>query len=237
MKKEKSFFLLSNNSVIDENSIEWEICSKNEKDDDLYDYQEVECFVPKPKFKESYNVIEKFINVGMKTNIHFIYSKLTHCRAINVLKGKDVWEGKLPKGLNAIIFLLYKPAGKASSKPELVPINNMIKEFLDNLVHYMKNIYPITNVKVGVDSCLACRMMKFKNFNKLDQTSIDICESARMSAYISPTMNMMPCSFCNEEKYGVSLKDKKIRDVWSHHHNFLKFRSSLSKKAACPLGY
>jgi MoaA/NifB/PqqE/SkfB family radical SAM enzyme len=183
-----------------------------------------------------YDITKSMIDMKIKTNLHIIFYKPYE---------EDIFEflstGKyglnVPEGLNAIIFLLYKPAGRACLKPELIPSNKSIERFLDLVLHYMKNIYPLTKIKVGVDSCLSCRMKSFESFKKLDQTSIDICEGARMSAYISPSMKFMPCSFADEEKYGVSLENETIRDVWTNNKIFIDFRKSLEEHPVCPLGY
>lgn len=183
-----------------------------------------------------YDITKSMIDMDIKTNLHIIFYK-PYEKDIFEFLSTGKYGLKVPEDLNAIIFLLYKPAGRANLKPELVPSDESIQRFLDLILHYMKSIYPQTNIKVGVDSCLACRMMKLENFKKLDQTSIDICESARMSAYITPSMKLMPCSFANEHQYAISLKDKTIRDVWNYHKNFIKFRESLFSKPVCPLGY
>jgi len=57
-----------------------------------------------------------------------------------------------------------------------------------------------------------------------------------MSAYISPTMRMMPCSFCNMGE-GVSIIDTPIKDVWDNSEIFMKARKILLKKRnTCPAG-
>jgi MoaA/NifB/PqqE/SkfB family radical SAM enzyme len=183
-----------------------------------------------------YDITKSMIEHEIKTNLHIIFYKPYEDDIFEFLStGK--YGLKVPAGLNAIIFLLYKPAGKACLKPELVPSNESIERFLDLVVHYMKSIYPLTKIKVGVDSCLSCRMKSFESFKKLDQEVIDICESARMSAYISPSMKFMPCSFADEEKYGVSLENETIRDIWTNNKIFINFRKSLAENPVCPLGY
>jgi MoaA/NifB/PqqE/SkfB family radical SAM enzyme len=186
--------------------------------------------------KNYYDITTTMIDMNIKTNLHIIFYKPYEKNIFEFLStGKSGL--KLPEGLNLILFLLYKPAGRAYLKPELVPSNESIEKFLELVLTYMKDIYPQTHIKLGVDSCLACRMNQFKSFKKLDQTSIDICEGARMAAYISPTMKFMPCSFADEDKYGVSLENETIRDVWTNNPIFLKFRKDLAEQPVCPLRY
>lgn len=186
--------------------------------------------------KNYYDITKEMIERGIKTNMHIIFYK-PYEEDIFEFLSTGQYGLRVPEGLNAIIFLLYKPAGKACLKPELVPSNESIKRFLDLILHYTNKVYPETKIKIGVDSCLACRMIPFANFKKLDQTSIDVCESARMSAYITPSMKLMPCSFGYEEIHGVSLKNATIRDVWTNNRLFINFRKALEEKPVCPLGY
>ena len=45
--------------------------------------------------------------------------------------------------------------------------------------------------------------------------SVDTCEGARWSAYISPDMKMMPCSFDNQEqRWAVDLRRYSIAEAW-----------------------
>ena len=57
--------------------------------------------------------------------------------------------------------------------------------------------------------------------------SIDYCEGGRFSCYIDANMNMMPCSFGNQDsKWFVSLRNNTIEDAWNSEV-FEKFRDSL----------
>ena len=63
--------------------------------------------------------------------------------------------------------------------------------------------------KVGMDSCNAPGAILF--CTKIMPESLDTCEGGRFSCYIGPDMIMVPCSFVQERKYEVSLKDKTLR--------------------------
>ncbi len=68
--------------------------------------------------------------------------------------------------------------------------------------------------------------------------SIDTCEGSRMSAYITPDMKMMPCSFADEKRWSFPIKGKKDIDyIWNRSMKFKSFRRVLQKnQTCCPLG-
>jgi radical SAM protein with 4Fe4S-binding SPASM domain len=64
----------------------------------------------------------------------------------------------------------------------------------------------------------------------INKDSIDTCEGARYSGYISSDMVMTPCSFDQGFTYGVSLRDQTLDDAW-HSEQFEAFRSHF--KSSC----
>ncbi len=62
--------------------------------------------------------------------------------------------------------------------------------------------------------------------------SLDTCEGARWSAYISPDMKIMPCSFDNQEmRWAVSLRNHTILEAWNSKE-FENFRNHF--RTSCP---
>ena len=62
--------------------------------------------------------------------------------------------------------------------------------------------------------------------------SLDTCEGARWSAYITPDMKMLPCSFDNQEqRWAVDLNSHTIKEAWDSVE-FENFRKHL--KNSCP---
>lgn len=182
-----------------------------------------------PQMKTAYyTTAKKMINKGIKTNYHVMFAKDREKDIFDLLEGKD---GNIiiPDGLNAIIFLLFKPWGRALGHNELMPSKESIEKFTDLVSRYTNK-----NIKIGVDSCLSCRMREFSSFSKLDQRTIDICESARMSAYISPSMKMIPCSFCDEDN-GIFLNNNSIKEVWTNERYFIQFRKTIKETSKCPI--
>ena len=179
----------------------------------------------------TYKSLKMFMDAGIKTNIHFIYSVPSHNRAIDILKGKDVWNGQVDlERLNAVVFLLFKPQGRGKSLGRWVPSFPMFKEFAANI----KN--DKSKFKIGMDSCLINYVASIANFSDIEMMSMDCCESSRMSVYITPDMRLVPCSFADHDEYGVSLRGKTIYDVWNNSETFRLFRNILKiQPDRCPL--
>jgi organic radical activating enzyme len=178
-----------------------------------------------------YQALNKLINSNIKTNIHFIYSKLSHNLAIDILNGKDIWQGKVDiNKLDAVIFLLFKPQGSGKNL-DWMPTDSQLKEFSGLIFK------PKSKFMVGVDSCLVNHMLKYEQPDKLQSMAIDTCEGTRQSGYITPDMNMMPCSFADRSRFSVKITDKQnIYDIWNKSFTFKRFRNHLYKNPMkCPL--
>lgn len=165
-------------------------------------------------YRSEYTIkcIEILLKHKNKVNIHYVLSKSTIDEAIEILKNDS-----LPKGINAIIFLLHKPVGQGSEEDVL----KITDERLPIFFKYFEKIHPY---KVGLDSCLVPGMFNFAK--KVIPESVDTCESARFSCCIEPDMTMLPCSFDQEKKYGVNLREHSIKEAWLSD-TFNKFRSIL----------
>lgn len=154
------------------------------------------------------------LEAGVKTNIHYVLSNKSIDVAIERLKSNS-----FKKGINAVVFLLYKPVGLGIEENMLKPDDIRVKEFFElidkgNFDH-----------KIGFDSCSCSGIVNFTNNINLD--TLDFCEGARYSAYIDANMNMMPCSFANQNSdWFVNLKEHTIQEAWDSEI-FEKFRYSL----------
>ena len=160
------------------------------------------------------NALNLLLEAGVKTNIHYVLSNKSIDTAIDRLRNNS-----FKKGINAVVFLLYKPVGLGKEENMLVANDPRVKEFFELIdqgdFHH----------KVGFDSCTAGGIVNFTKKVNLD--SIDFCEGARYSAYIDANMNMMPCSFANQDSnWFVNLRENTIQDAWDSDI-FEKFRYSL----------
>lgn len=163
----------------------------------------------------TYNAIKMLLDAGVKTSIHYVLSKKSIDEAIIRLKNNA-----FPKGINAVVFLLYKPVGLGKEENVLNVNDKKVKEFF-NAVDNCK-----TDFKIGFDSCTCPGIVNFTKNIQLE--SIDFCEGGRFSAYIDANMNMMPCSFANQDSsWHTSLNNHTIEEVWNNEI-FNKFRYSLN---------
>jgi len=176
--------------------------------------------------------LNKFLNVGMKTNIHYVVSKETFDNAIKLLNGEDIWNNKFPLDkLNGIVLLLFKPQGNGSDKKYLCLSDEQIKEFANI---FLKN--PKCKFKIGCDSCMVNKVANSRPLTKMEKISLDTCEGSRMSCYISPDMMFMPCSFGNKEIFGTKINSTNtIQSIWDNSSAFKMFRKKLKENSRqCP---
>jgi hypothetical protein len=181
----------------------------------------------------TYDAIRRFQTAGIKTNIHFVFTCKSAFKAFSFLKGHNPWNDNVDLDkLNAVIFLLFKPVGKGSLHEELRPSKDQLQTFSDLAL----NNKAIS--KVGMDSCLANHIEVPKNM----EFFITTCEAARQSAYISPSMEMIPCSFM-DKGYSANLQKyefgrRTLFSVWKLFDTFQQVRKKLKlNPKKCPLGY
>ena len=98
------------------------------------------------------NAIQKFLDAGITTNIHYVLGRNTIKEAIIRLKNN-----LFPEGINAVIFLLHKPIGLGKEDNVLHYNDPEVKEFFDLID---TNKFPF---KIGFD---ACSVSGFVNFTK-----------------------------------------------------------------------
>lgn len=138
---------------------------------------------------------------GIKTNIHFLLNSKTLLQAIDILNGQF---NKLLMNVNAVIFLTYKPCGRADES-NILTLND---DFL-NFVRKIDN--SMCNTKIGFDACFVPNLMRFTNVNT---NYIDPCECAFFSVYIDEKMNVKPCSFTTDKNESFNLKDFSFEEIW-----------------------
>ncbi len=157
--------------------------------------------------------LQQFIEAGIKTNIHFVLSK----RSID-----EALSANFPDGINAVVFLLHKPVGLGTHENvlKISDMNDFISTVTSKKFKY----------KIGFDSCTVPALVN--NLGIIDEDSIDTCEGARWSAYITSDMKMLPCSFDNQNRrWEVDLREKSIQEAWNSEV-FEDFRNIL--RNACP---
>ncbi len=163
------------------------------------------------------NAIQMLLDAGVKTNIHYVLGKNSIDEAITRLSSND-----FPNGINAVIFLLHKPAGQGTKSNILAADDPRVADFFAQV----DIRHPF---KVGMDSCNVPGAINFCK-NILPE-SLDTCEGGRYSCYIGADMTMVPCSFDQPKKYQVSLENMTIEDAWNSEE-FEQFRKRM--RGACP---
>lgn len=147
------------------------------------------------------NVTERLIQHDCITNLHFVVSSETINEAIYRLEN-DLF----PSGINAVIFILYKPVGQGEAKKVLKFDDMRIEKLIQNVQKH----HPF---RIGFDTCFTTAILRYGvDFSPV---SIDSCEAATFSMYIDSQMNCFPCSFgIWETGISESLRDKTIREIW-----------------------
>lgn len=170
-------------------------------------------------YRSNYTIkaIECLLKHEVKTNIHYVIDTNSIDEAIERLKSNT-----FPQGINAIVFLLFKPVGQGD-------IKNIIKHDDNRLVEFFKCIEVKHDFKIGFDSCFVPGLLNY--MSNVNQNSFDTCEGGRYSMYITPDMKALPCSFDQSKQYLFDIKDKDINDAWNSNE-FERFRDTL--RNSCP---
>ena len=161
--------------------------------------------------------IQMLLETGVKTNIHYVLGKNSIDEAIERLRKSD-----FPLGINAVIFLLHKPAGQGSK-------NNILSADDPRVATFFAELDKSHPFKIGMDSCNVPGAINF--CKKIMPESLDTCEGGRFSCYIGADMKMVPCSFDQRKKYEVSLREMSIVEAWNSEP-FEQFRNKM--RCACP---
>lgn len=162
--------------------------------------------------------VNMLVNFGVKTNIHYVLQNDSIDEAVTRLKARS-----FPAGINAVVFLLHKPIG-LGTKSKIVTFTDEFQKFLEYATSSE------CKYKVGFDSCTVPALLQ--NPLNINLDSIDTCESARWSAYVTPDLKLLPCSFDNQsQRWAVDLRKHTIQEAWNSTV-FEDFREHFRK--ACP---
>lgn len=160
--------------------------------------------------------VKRFVDADCITNVHFVVSTKTLEEAIIRLL-----EDRFPDGLNAVVFILYKPVGEGVAEKSLSENDERLKKFFDLVLQ--KHPY-----QIGFDTCFTPAILRFGR--SIHPSSIDACEAATFSMYIDSQMHCHPCSFgIWDDGIIESLREKSIREVWDGKQ-FSDFRNRKKEK-------
>ena len=160
------------------------------------------------------NAIQMLLKANVKTNIHYVLGQNSIDEAIRRLQNDD-----FPEGINAVIFLLHKPAGQGTKANVLSVDDPRVADFFAEV----DKKHPFN---VGMDSCNVPGAINF--CNHILPESLDTCEGGRYSCYIGADMIMVPCSFDQNKRYEVSLREMDIEEAWNSEP-FEQFRNKMRR--------
>ena len=169
-----------------------------------------------PPYDESAREINRLIDNGIKTNVHFILDVISIDTAID-------WLNEPPEflaGINAIVFLNYKPSGRNVFKKKLLRNSRRVEEF------FILATSPRRKLKVGFDACCVSGVFARTNTNT---STLDACDAGRFSMYVSEDLKVYPCSFQSGLAGGDQLdSETTLLDVWTRSRSMGAFRSYFS---------
>jgi radical SAM protein with 4Fe4S-binding SPASM domain len=164
-------------------------------------------------FIDFYSAIKELTSFKIRTNIHFLLTSNSIDLAVKWLKCPP----KPIVGINAIIFLLYKPVGRGNDCSMVLKKSKKVDRFF-NLIQTHK-----TSFKLGFDSCSIPGLVKRNIGNTI---GLEACEAGRFSMFISEDLHTYPCSFMAKGE-GANLRKQTIQKVWQNDKSFKKIRGIL----------
>ncbi len=178
-----------------------------------------------PSPGELHRLGDELAGEGIKVNIHYVLSGWSLPHAVELLEGRG---DELYEPFNAILFLSYKPAGRAV--PEGVLARG---PELDRFVELITARQPRTALRLGVDACLSPLLLRH---GLPEPAFLDGCEAGFFSVFIDEQLNVSPCSFCNDRSHAFSLREHAFEEIWNE--KFAPYRELASRACShqqgCP---
>jgi radical SAM protein with 4Fe4S-binding SPASM domain len=166
-------------------------------------------------YEEMSDAVKALSEHGIRTNVHFILESRSIETAIRWLDDPP----SFLDGVNAIVFLNYKPVGRCGDYRLLLKHSDKIGEFFETATDQKHKF------KIGFDSCLVSGLVGFANVPAM---FYDGCEAGRFSMFISEDLKMYPCSFMAAAYGGTSLEEDNMLEVWRTGSLFVQIRNRLA---------
>ena len=151
----------------------------------------------------------------IEANVHYVLSSRKIDEAIEIANGKH---HEKMRDVNAIIFLTYKPAGRAASA-DIIRKGKMLDRFVQAIGN--KNV---KRTKIGFDACFVPMLLRNTVVNA---ALVDSCEGGFFSVYIDHKKNVSPCSF-GGGRDAYNLNEYDFYDIWLN--KFEVFRQKCTNK-------
>ncbi|MCU8045734.1 MULTISPECIES: radical SAM/SPASM domain-containing protein [unclassified Shewanella] len=169
-----------------------------------------------PPYDETEQSLQKLLSAGVKVNLHFILDAHSIDTAISWLKEPP----EFLMGINAVIFLNYKPSGRKVFEDKLLRNSDRLDEFFRLATSSERKL------KVGFDACCVSGVFARTNASPV---MVDACDAARFSMYVSEDLKVYPCSFQSGLESGDTLdEDTSLVDIWTKSANMQSFRDYFS---------
>lgn len=146
--------------------------------------------------------VDMLVRFGIKTNIHYVLSNRNIDEACDILSGEF---NDTLKGVNAVVFLTYKPAGRASDE-WVIAQGKGFERFLELIDKGVRD-----RPRFGFDACFVPMLLRHTN---VKPEMVDSCEGAFFSVYVDHNMNVSPCSFSGKRD-SFSLIEFGFYDIWT----------------------
>ena len=169
-----------------------------------------------PPYCETEKAICTLVSYGIKTNVHYILDSESIDVAIDWLREPP----SFLTGLNAIIFLNYKPSGRKVFEEKLLRNSQRLDEFFSLATS------PKRKLKVGFDACCVSGVFARSNANT---SMVDACDAGRFSMYVAEDLKVHPCSFQSGLADGDQLDEfTSLGEIWTESENMRAFRDYFS---------
>jgi radical SAM additional 4Fe4S-binding domain len=167
----------------------------------------------------TYRAIKLLVKCGVRINLFYVVSNASIDDAIKRLENNG-----FPEGINAVVFLMHKPAGMGSRYNVLDIDDTRVRRFF-----HLVSCYSLS-YKIALDACSIPGIINLAH--DFNCSNLESCEGGRWCAYISSDMKMMPCSFCIDcESWSYDIRNDTIENAWVSEP-FARFRSILAER--CP---
>ena len=162
---------------------------------------------------EMQTALEELQAKNIKTNVHFLLGSHSINEAIDWLQHPP----QFLQGVNAVIFLSYKPIGRKVYEEKLLSNSSHLSEFYTLAT---SGNFPF---KVGFDACSVSALFGRTDYNTVQ---IEAGDAGRFSMFISEDMKVYPCSFHKDIIDGDTISDSgDFLEIWRNSENFNKVRT------------
>jgi len=106
--------------------------------------------------------------------------------------------------VGSIIFLMYKPQGRAHG--DTLTFDSRLQRFLQ-----VVDDNPCS-LSIGFDACFVPLLLRHTD---VDEHLVDSCEAGFFSIYVDERLDVSPCSFANNSDHTYNLRQTDLRAIWT----------------------